>query len=112
MHLLAAQPGGYVEDEGIIDLAQTPAPVVILSAADSAISALAHAIDRCDAPLPEVRLANWLQLAKPAAFDLYEHRVLEHAHVVVLSLLGGRSYWAYGLERLMAWAKQANRTLI
>ncbi|RVU29311.1 cobaltochelatase subunit CobN [Neptunomonas marina] len=112
MHLLAAQPGGYVEDEGIIDLAQTPAPVVILGAADSAISALAHAIDRCDTPLPEVRLANWLQLAKPAAFDLYEHRVLEHAHVVLLSLLGGRSYWAYGLERLMAWAKQANRTLI
>ncbi len=35
MHLLAAQPGGFVDEEGIVDLAQTSAPVVILTSADS-----------------------------------------------------------------------------
>jgi len=33
MHLLAAQPGGFVEQEGIVDLAQSPAPLVVFSAA-------------------------------------------------------------------------------
>lgn len=113
MHLLAAQPGGFVDDEGIIDLAQTPADIVILSAADSALGALSCALeqryqsDSSDREsLPSVRLANWMQLLKPAAYDLYEHKVLEHASLVVVSLLGGASYWPYGLERLVAWQAQ------
>lgn len=44
MHLLVAQPGGFVDDEGIIDLNQTPADIVILSAADSSLAALASAV--------------------------------------------------------------------
>ena len=63
-----------------------------------------------------MRLANWMQLLKPAAYDLYEHKVLDHAQVVVLSLLGGQNYWQYGFERLQAWAQGTTdgkpRTLI
>ena len=40
MHLLAAQPGGFIEEEGIVDLAQSPAPLVVFSAADSQLTAL------------------------------------------------------------------------
>lgn len=105
MHLLAAQPGGFVDDEGIVDLDQTPAPIVVLAAADSLLAALAAALDRLPADFPDVRLANWLQLLKPAAFDLYEHKVLEQAEIVVVSLLGGQNYWQYGFERLQAWAR-------
>ncbi|MCV6587673.1 MAG: cobaltochelatase subunit CobN [Marinobacterium sp.] len=112
MHLLAAQPGGFVDDEGIIDLAQTPAPLVIMAAADSTLAALAAAVDQLPDNAPEVRLASWVQLLKPAAFDLYEHKVLEHARVVVVSLLGGENYWQYGVERLQAWAQRPGRTLI
>ncbi|RDE18265.1 cobaltochelatase subunit CobN [Motiliproteus coralliicola] len=117
MHLLAAQPGGFVDDEGIIDLDQDPAEVVILAAADSALAALSGALERFVAPeggsLPQVRLANWVQLLKPAAYDLYEHKVLEQARVVVVSLLGGASYWRYGFERLQAWAEaDPSRTLV
>ena len=126
MHLLAAQPGGFVDDEGIIDLNQTPADIVILSAADSSLAALASAVSlfqaqemnaealgQSAASLPDIRLANWMQLLKPAAFDLYEHKVLDKSKVVVLSLLGGASYWAYGFERLQAWAAaDASRTLV
>ncbi len=128
MHLLAAQPGGFVDDEGIIDLNQTPADIVILSAADTSLAALSEGA-RCfyrrlsdasvsgaslsDAPidgnvdktLPTIRLANWMQLLKPAAYDLYEHKVLEQTELVVLSLLGGQNYWPYGFERLQAWSK-------
>ena len=118
MHLLAAKPGGFVDDEGIIDLEQNPADIVILSAADSTLAALSSAlqgwpIDQAVEP-PSVRLANWMQLLKPAAYDLYEHKVLEHAALVVVSLLGGESYWRYGLERLEAWqaAQPLKRTLI
>ncbi|MCP1315362.1 cobaltochelatase subunit CobN [Halomonas sp. 707D7] len=104
MHLFAAKPGGLVDDEGIVDLQQSPAEVVILSAADSNLSALASARERLGDAYPSLRLANWMNLAKPAAFDLYEHKVLDHARLVVVSLLGGQGYWQYGVERLRAWA--------
>ena len=113
MHLLAAQPGGFSDDEGIIDLGQSPGEIVILSAADSSLAALATAAETLPDDFPAIRLANWLQLLKPAAYDLYEHAVLEQAKVVVVSLLGGISYWEYGFERLRAWAAaDGSRTLI
>ncbi|ADZ90550.1 cobaltochelatase subunit CobN [Marinomonas mediterranea] len=112
MHLLAAKPGGFVDDEGIIDLEQEPAEVVILAAADSVLSALGGALDRLPDLNHSVRLANWMQLAKPAAYDLYESAVLEHASVAVLSLLGGVHYWQYGFDRLVAWSRKKGRTLI
>ncbi|MDX1464634.1 MAG: cobaltochelatase subunit CobN [Halomonas sp.] len=104
MHLFAAKPGGFVDDEGIVDLQQSPAEVVILSAADSSLSALAQAVERLGDAYPSVRLANWMNLVKPAAFDLYEDRVLEQARLVIVSLLGGSAYWQYGFDRLRAWA--------
>ncbi|TGG93872.1 cobaltochelatase subunit CobN [Natronospirillum operosum] len=105
MHLFAAKPGGFVDDEGIVDLAQTPGDLVILSAADSTLSALAQAADRLPEDYPSLRLANWMNLVKPAAFDLYQDQVLEQAKVVVVSLLGGARYWEYGHEQLLAWAE-------
>ncbi|MFB9868295.1 cobaltochelatase subunit CobN [Vreelandella sulfidaeris] len=104
MHLFAAKPGGFVDDEGIVDLQQSPADIVIMSAADSNLSALAQAAERLGEAYPSVRLANWMNLVKPAAYDLYEDRVLEKARLVVVSLLGGKGYWQYGHERLLAWA--------
>lgn len=116
MHLLAAKPGGFVDDEGIVDLGQTPADLVILAAADSVLGALGSALEQLSAQgasLPSVRLANWMQLVKPAAYDLYEHKVLDHAKVVVVSLLGGEHYWAYGFRRLQDWSRaKSGRTLI
>ncbi|MFC0268518.1 cobaltochelatase subunit CobN [Kushneria aurantia] len=121
MHLLTAQPGGFTDDAGIIDLAQTSAELVMLSAADSVLSLFASVIEsEDDASRPSVRLANWMNLLKPAAFDLYRDRVLDARSdeapqgpkVVLLSLLGGATYWPYGLEQLQAWAARPGRTLI
>ena len=42
MHMLAAKPGGFVDDDSIITrLEQTPAELVILSAADTTLALLA-----------------------------------------------------------------------
>ena len=106
MHLIAAQPGGFTDDEGIVDLGQSPARIVILAAADSALAALANSAENLPEDFPSIRLANWMQLLKPAAFDLYAHKVLEHAELVVVSLLGGASYWPYGYEQLQQWASE------
>ena len=108
MHLLAAKPGGYTDDEGIIDLDQSPGDIVILSAADSSLAALADAVEVLPEDYPSVRLANWMQLLKPAAFDLYQDKVLEQASVVLVSLLGGENYWRYAFERLVDWAAQSS----
>ncbi|MFT5740733.1 MAG: cobaltochelatase CobN, partial [Gammaproteobacteria bacterium] len=107
MHLLAAKPGGFSEEEGIVDLDQSPADMVLLSAADSALAALAATVETLPEDYPSIRLANWVQLLKPAAFDLYQDKVLEDSRLVVLSLLGGESYWRYGFERLLDWASKS-----
>ena len=93
MHLLASKPGGFSDEEGIIDLNQSTADIVILSSADSALAALAAGVESLPEEFPSVRLANWMQLLKPAAYDLYEDKVLSHAKVVVVSMLGGANYW-------------------
>ncbi|RRJ84512.1 cobaltochelatase subunit CobN [Aestuariirhabdus litorea] len=112
MHLLAAKPGGFTDDEGIIDLGQDPAELVILSAQDSSLALLADAALALPANYPELRLANLSHLAKPAAYDLYAHRVIEHAQLVVVSVLGGRSYWDYPLEQLELRARAGQLRLV
>jgi cobaltochelatase CobN len=112
MHLFASQPGGYTDDEGIVDLQQSSADIIILSAADSSLSALAGAVDTLPPEFPSVRLANWMHLLKPAAFDLYQQKVLQEAKLIVVSLLGGEGYWQYGFEQLQQWAQKKGRTLI
>lgn len=108
MHLLAAQPGGFADGEGIIDLDQSPADMVILSAGDGVLAMLAQAAERLPADFPSLRLANWRNLSKPAALDLYRDRTLDRARVVVVSLIGGRAYWPYGVEQLSDWAQAAD----
>lgn len=113
MHLLASQPGGFTDDEGIIDLEQSSADIVVLSAADSSLAALANSAESLPENYPSIRLANWLQLLKPAAFDLYRDKVLDQAKVVVVSFLGGASYWQYGFDQLQTWVQACDgRTLI
>ena len=113
MHLIAAQPGGFTDDEGIVDLGQSPGRIVVLAAADSTLAALANSAESLGAEFPNIRLANWMQLLKPAALDLYSHKVLDHAELIVVSMLGGASYWPYGFEQLQHWTTcKPGRTLI
>jgi cobaltochelatase CobN len=99
MHRIAAIPGGWSPDrEGVVFVEQTPAPIVILTAADTDTQTLAIATQSLPFDFPQVRVANLLNLQQELTIDTYADKVLVHAQVIVLRLLGGRSYWSYGLE--------------
>ncbi|MEK9969315.1 MAG: cobaltochelatase subunit CobN, partial [Ferrovibrio sp.] len=100
MHLLNAIPGGTAATDGAVDLGQSPGEIVILSAADTELAALSSAYAALPDDFPSLRLANLLQLGHPYAVDLYVERVIQHARLVIVRLLGGQSYWTYGVERL------------
>ena len=112
MHLLKGQPRNITGDAEPVDLAQSPGDIVILSAADTEISGLAAARRALGEPFPSVRLANWMQLLHPYSVDLYGERVLAHAKIVVLRLLGGASYWRYGLEEAVRLARANSTKLV
>ncbi|CAN1210855.1 cobaltochelatase subunit CobN [Tumidithrix helvetica PCC 7403] len=99
MHRIAAIPGGWTPDrEGVVFVEQTPAPIVILTAADTDTQTLAIATQTLPSDFPQVRVANLLNLQQELTIDTYAETVLAQAQVIVLRLLGGRSYWSYGLE--------------
>ncbi|CUW37775.1 Aerobic cobaltochelatase subunit CobN [Magnetospirillum sp. XM-1] len=100
MHLLAAQPGTISDGNEAVDLGQSPADMVVLSAADTELAALSAAFGAwSDAPFT-LRLANLTRLNHHMSVDLYVEQVIAKARLVVVRLLGGRSYWPYGVEQI------------
>ena len=70
MHLLLAQPGEVTDGSGAVDLGQTPADVIVISAADTELAALAEARSMMEAA-PDLRLASLMHLTHPMSVDLY-----------------------------------------
>jgi cobaltochelatase CobN len=101
MHLLAATPGSL--DEGLepVDLGQTPADLVVLSAADSELAALSEARAAMPDP-PEIRLGNLMHLRHPLSVDLHIQTCAAKSRLVIARVLGGTGYWRYGLEQYAA----------
>ncbi|MDB9514966.1 cobaltochelatase subunit CobN [Kamptonema animale CS-326] len=113
MHRIAATPGGWnPQSEGVIFLQQTPAPIVFITAADTDIQTLATAISKLPAGFPSLRVANLLQLQQQLTIDTYAEEVLEKAEVIIIRLLGGRSYWSYGLEVVREVVQKTKAELI
>ncbi|WP_423069448.1 cobaltochelatase subunit CobN [Devosia sp. CN2-171] len=110
MHLLAAQAGALQQEGEAIDLAQTPAPIIFASAADSELMMLAAAADR--AGTSDLRLANLLRLSHNLSVDMWIDQTVQHARLVVLRLLGGAAYWQYGVDELSALAMQGKFDLV
>lgn len=112
MHLLRTQPGGFVPDDGIAHLAQTPAELVILCSGDSHLALLAEAARELPQDYPSLRLANPMQLQNHASVDLYVDEVLQHARVILISVHGGVGYWRYGIEQLVALAERGTQLIL
>jgi cobaltochelatase CobN len=112
MHRVSATSGGWNQSEDLIFLEQTPAPIVFITAADTDIQTLAAAVPQLPATFPALRVANLLQLQQQISIDNYAEQVLELAQVIILRLLGGRSYWSYGLEVVQEIVQRNNITLI
>jgi len=106
MHLLAAKPGGIVDGAEAIDLGQSPGDIVVLSAADSELAALAAAAEALGSGFPTLRLASLLNLAHNLSVDIYVEAVVGHARLVIVRLLGGVGYWPYGVERVVAVCRE------
>ena len=112
VHLLKTTPGGFVDDsEGVVRIDQAPAPIVILSSADTTLSLLAGVVAELGEDFPAVRLVNVAFLRQPASVDFYVDDVLRHARAVVVDHLGGQSYWPYGIERLVELARRHEQCL-
>ena len=105
MHLLAAQAGEISDGDEAIDLGQSPADVIFLSAADTEIVALSKA--GANTPY-SLRLANLMQLKHPMSVDVYLEKTCGKAKLIVARLLGGRAYWSYLVDELTAFAKANN----
>ncbi|SKB16128.1 Aerobic cobaltochelatase subunit CobN [Planktothrix sp. PCC 11201] len=114
MHRIAATPGGWNPDtDVVIFIEQTPAPIIFLTAADTDIQTLATVVSKLPADFPPLRVTNLLQLQQQLTIDTYAETVLEKAQVIILRLLGGRSYWSYGLEVLQdIFAKTKTQLII
>ncbi|BAY27701.1 cobaltochelatase subunit CobN [Calothrix sp. NIES-2100] len=112
MHRVSATPGGWNQSEDLIFIEQTPAPFVFITAADTDIQTLAAAVPKLPAIFPALRVANLLQLQQQISIDTYCEQVLEFAQVIIIRLLGGRSYWTYGLEVVQEIVQRNNINLI
>ncbi len=102
MHLLATSPELLTEGEAVVDLGQSAGDIVFLSAADSELAWAAEARAKLGADFPSLRLANLMRLGHPLSVDLYVENTLATARLIVVRILGGISYWPYGIERLTA----------
>ncbi|RRD23191.1 cobaltochelatase subunit CobN [Brucellaceae bacterium VT-16-1752] len=103
MHLLLAQKGTISDGNEAVDLGQTPGDILFLSAADTELASLAQA-HRAEPNGPSLRLASFLSLTHPMSVDAYVERTVRHAKLIVVRIIGGETYWPYGLEALHACA--------
>ena len=112
MHLLKAQPGVVADGSEAVDLGQTPGDIVVMSAADTELASLAAARATLGEAFPAVRLANLMQLSHNASVDLYCEAVIAEARLVIVRLLGGKSYWPYGVEQIAETCAATDATLV
>jgi cobaltochelatase CobN len=113
MHRLATIPGGWnPAAEGVIFVEQQPAPIAFITAADTDIQTLAVAATKLPTEFPQVRVVNLLQLQQQLTIDTYAEDVLTAAKVIIVRLIGGQSYWSYGLEVVQETARQTGAVLI
>ncbi|MFT5345150.1 MAG: cobaltochelatase CobN [Dinoroseobacter sp.] len=106
MHVVFRESHGLEETETPTDLGQSPADLVVLSFSDSDLGAFAEGWRRGRESLPSLRLANIAALKHPLSVDTYVEQTLEGAKGILIRLIGGLPYWAYGVQQIKALAEQ------
>jgi cobaltochelatase CobN len=112
MHLLATTQGLIDDGLSAVDLKQSPGDIVFLSTADTDLSTLALAHQNLGSSAPNIRIANLNQLRHPMSIDLYVERTLAGAKLIIARLLGGQSYWPYGVEELTRLSRENSVLLV
>jgi len=111
MHVVFRESRGLEETATPRDIGQDPADLVVLSYSDSDLAAFAAGWRRGRDSLPSLRLANLAELRHPLSVDTYVERTLSQARGILVRLIGGESYWSYGLAALQQLAKDRNIVL-
>ena len=108
MHVVFRESHGLEGTETPFDLGQDPADLVALSFSDSDLGALAAGWHRAKAAatLPSLRLANLVALKHPLSVDTWAERTLPGVKGVLVRVIGGEPYWAYGLATLAELARK------
>lgn len=106
MHVVFREAHGLDEAAVPVDLAQSPADLVVLSFSDSDLGAFAAGWRRAAGSLPSLRLASLAALQHPLSVDTYVDRTLVEAKGILVRLIGGAAYWSYGLQQLQAVARE------
>ena len=104
MHVIFRESHGFEETDTPVDLDQSPADLVVLSFSDSDLGAFSAGWHLGKADLPSLRLANLSALKHPLSVDTYIEKTLVYAKGILIRLIGGISYWDYGLQQLRAVA--------
>ena len=81
-------------------IAQDPADIVLLTAADTEVLTWSAAAARLPAGFPSVRALNIDRLADRRVFDAYLDDVLQDSRVLLVRVLGGLGYWREQLEQI------------
>ena len=95
-------------------MGQSPADLVVLSFSDSDLGAFAAGWLRGggnDGRMPTLRLANLAALKHPLSVDTYIDQTLSGAKGILIRLIGGVSYWSYGLQQVFSLAQQRGLAL-
>ncbi|MEE3072584.1 MAG: cobaltochelatase subunit CobN, partial [Pseudomonadota bacterium] len=106
MHVVFRESHGLDQSDTPQDLGQTPAELIVLSFSDSDLGAFAAGYHRAKGSLPSLRLANLVALKHPLSVDVYAEQTLEGAKGILVRLIGGESYWSYGLATLQDLARR------
>ena len=109
MHVVFRESHGLEDSETPYDPGQTPADLVVLSFSDSDLGAFAagwHRGGGSDGKLPTLRLCNLTALRHPASVDNYVEQTLTGAKGILIRLIGGENYWAYGIMQVQDFARR------
>ena len=106
MHILAATAGAVDDGSEPVDLSQTPADIIVISAADTELAALSAAREDM-AFEPGLRLANMMHLQHPMSVDMHLDDCATKSRLVIARVLGGAGYWKYGFEQYAARLRDA-----
>lgn len=105
-HLRFERWPGSDDAEPFAAVAQDPADLVLLTAADTEVLTWSATAQRLPEGFPSVRALNLDRLRDRRVFDAYLDDVLQDSQVIVVRVLGGLGYWREQLEaiRLLALA--------
>ena len=108
----------HFDENQAYDIRQTAGDIVILSHAATELKVIANEVRHLHEGeggaknFPKIRLMHLGYLGHPATIDKYLDDVVANAKIVIVRLLGGESYWQYGVRQLYALCKAAHIELI